>query len=168
MSTGSKGTISSTVFAASSLFSTGSETTGSMASGSGNALENADKAIAEAYDLGFEDYSLGIQDLDLSDNIEIVESSVSSDEISSVEQALALLTEDQAVIQTYEVQPGDTLSAISLKLNIPMEILHMIFIFIDLFILMILFMSLKLIVIKNINSKVLENMIIYLILNLYL
>lgn len=92
-----------------------------MASGSGNALENADKAIAEAYDLGFEDYSLGIQDLDLSDNIEIVESSVSSDEISSVEQALALLTEDQAVIQTYEVQPGDTLSAISLKLNIPME-----------------------------------------------
>ena len=90
-------------------------------SGAGNALISADEAISEAYDLGFEDYSLGLQDMDLSETIEIVESSVSADEISTVEQALSLLTEEQAVMQTYEVQAGDTLSAISLKVNIPME-----------------------------------------------
>ncbi len=84
-------------------------------------LTDADSAIAEAYDLGFEDYTLGLQDMGLSQTIEVVEASVSADELMSIDEAFALLTEEQATMQTYEVQAGDTLSAISLKLNIPME-----------------------------------------------
>ncbi len=84
-------------------------------------LSEADKACTEAYDLGFDDYTLGLQSMGLSQTIEVVEASVSADELMSTEEAFALLTEEQATMQTYEVQSGDTLSAISLKLNIPME-----------------------------------------------
>ena len=84
-------------------------------------LSEADKACAEAYDLSFDDYTLGLQSMGLSQTIEVVEASVSADELMSTEEAFALLTEEQATMQTYEVQSGDTLSAISLKLNIPME-----------------------------------------------
>ena len=93
----------------------------SVSGGVSLAMDNADKACEEAYDLGFEDYSLGLQSMGLSEEIEVVEASVSADELMSVDEALALLTEEQAVQQTYEVQPGDTLSGISLKVNIPME-----------------------------------------------
>ena len=89
--------------------------------GVGAALSNADKACEEVYSMGFEDYSLGLQSMGLSQTIEVVKASVSADELMSVDEALALLTEEQAVMQTYEVQQGDTLSGISLKLNIPME-----------------------------------------------
>lgn len=89
--------------------------------GAASVLKDADKACEEAYTLGFEDYSLGLQSMGLSETIEVVEANVSSDEMISVDEAFALLTEEQATMQTYEVQAGDTLSAISLKLNIPME-----------------------------------------------
>ena len=93
----------------------------SVSSGVSSTLAEADKACEEAYNLGFEDYSLGVQSMGLSEDIEVVEASVSADELMTIEEAMALLTEEQAVQQTYEVQAGDTLSGISLKLNIPME-----------------------------------------------
>ena len=89
--------------------------------GAGNVLDDLDKACADAYYTDFDDYKLGLLDMGLSEDIEVVMSTVSSDDILSIDEAMALLTEEQAVQQTYEVQPGDTLSAISLKLNIPME-----------------------------------------------
>lgn len=93
----------------------------SVTSGVENDLEEAGKACEDAYTLGFDEYALGLRRMNLSDTIEVVETSVSADEITSVEEAITLLTQEQAVQQTYEVQSGDTLSAISLKLNIPME-----------------------------------------------
>ena len=90
-------------------------------SGSGMAMYHAEKACEDAYLLDFEEYALGLQSIGLSETIEVVEASVSEDELLSVDEAMALLTEEQAVQQTYEVQPGDTLSGISLKVNIPME-----------------------------------------------
>lgn len=89
--------------------------------GAGNVLGDLNKACSDVYYTDFDDYKLGLLDMNLSEEIEVVMSTVSSDEIMSVDDAMALLTEEQAVQQTYEVQPGDTLSAISLKLNMPME-----------------------------------------------
>ena len=93
----------------------------SVVSGVENSMEDIKKSCEDVYTLGFDDYALGLRQMNLSDTIEVVETSVSADEITSVDDAVNLLTKEQDVQQTYEVQPGDTLSAISLKVNIPME-----------------------------------------------
>ena len=90
-------------------------------SGAGYAIYQTEKACEDSYLLDFDEYALGLQSIGLSETIEVVEASVSAEELLSVEEAMALLTQEQAVQQTYEVQPGDTLSGISLKLDIPME-----------------------------------------------
>ena len=91
------------------------------AAGVGAAMVSADKASREAYSLGFDEYALGLQEMKLSEGIEVVQSNVSAEDLVTVDEAVSLLTAEQEVQQTYEVQPGDTLSAISMKVDIPME-----------------------------------------------
>ena len=62
--------------------------------GAGNVLDDLDKACADAYYTDFDDYKLGLLDMGLSEEIEVVMSTVSSDDILSVEDAMALLTEE--------------------------------------------------------------------------
>lgn len=71
--------------------------------------------------LDFEDFDLGIKNMGFDKEIEIVESYLPADQISNVEDAVAALIEEQEVQQIYKVKSGDTLSEISIEVNIPMD-----------------------------------------------
>lgn len=69
----------------------------------------------------FEEFELGIQSIGFSEEVEVVEAYILEDELTSLEDAINLLTEEQEVQQIYEVKSGDTLSEISITVGIPME-----------------------------------------------
>lgn len=80
--------------------------------------------LLESNEIGiheFDEYELGLSEIGFSEGIEITEAYIPQSEIVDVETALNMLTCEQEVQQLYEVQSGDTLSEISLKVNIPME-----------------------------------------------
>ncbi|MBR4085365.1 MAG: peptidoglycan DD-metalloendopeptidase family protein [Lachnospiraceae bacterium] len=72
-------------------------------------------------ELDFEDYELGIQQMNFKEEIEIVEVYLPEYQIQSVENAVQELVEEQEQQVIYEVQSGDTLSEIAIKVNIPMD-----------------------------------------------
>lgn len=77
--------------------------------------------IEAAKEQTFEDFDYGLTSLAYEDKIEIVESYLTKDEITPLDEAVSLVTELQDVQKIYEVQAGDTLSEISLNNNIPLE-----------------------------------------------
>ena len=83
-----------------------------------SALEEEDEK-SDALD--FDDFEYGIQYMNFDDNIEIVDSYVTSDQLTTVEEAIASVVTVQEVNTIYEVQDGDTLSEIAIKTEIPMD-----------------------------------------------
>lgn len=71
--------------------------------------------------LEFDDFDLGIESMGFNKEIEIVESYLPAEQISTVEEAVAALIEEQEVQQIYKVKSGDTLSEISIAVNIPID-----------------------------------------------
>lgn len=69
----------------------------------------------------FEDFDLGLSAIGFSEEIEIVEAYLPMSQMIPLEQAIQELTMEQEQQQIYEVVSGDTLSEISLTVNIPME-----------------------------------------------
>lgn len=69
----------------------------------------------------FSDYDLGILEMGFSEEVEIVESYLPVSQLTPVSEAIEQVTKDQEVPGEYEVVAGDTLSAIALKVNIPMD-----------------------------------------------
>lgn len=69
----------------------------------------------------FSDFDLGISGMEYSEDIEVVEAYLPQDELTDVDTAIALITENQDVQQLYTIQPGDTLSEISMMFDLPME-----------------------------------------------
>ncbi len=69
----------------------------------------------------FEDFNLGIKEIGFSEEVEVVEAYILEEELSTLDDAINLLTMEQEVQQIYEVQSGDTLSEISITVGIPME-----------------------------------------------
>lgn len=92
-----------------------------LSAGAENVFTKCEEDFAELETTDFEDYELGITQMSFSENVEVVESYVPRENVISMEEAASLLTEEQEVMQIYEVQSGDTLSEISLTVGIPME-----------------------------------------------
>ncbi|MDE5746263.1 MAG: M23 family metallopeptidase [Acetatifactor sp.] len=69
----------------------------------------------------FGDYELGIKSMRFAEKVEIVEAYLPQSQLQPLEKAIEELTLEQETVGTYEVQSGDTLSGIALKVNIPME-----------------------------------------------
>lgn len=69
----------------------------------------------------FEDYELGIMSMRFAEKVEIVEAYLPQSQLQPLESAIRELTVEQETAGIYEVQAGDTLSEIALKVNIPME-----------------------------------------------
>lgn len=69
----------------------------------------------------FGDYELGIMSMHFAEKVEIVEAYLPQSQLQPLEKAIEELTVEQETVGIYEVQSGDTLSGISLKVNIPME-----------------------------------------------
>ncbi|MBO5283447.1 MAG: M23 family metallopeptidase [Lachnospiraceae bacterium] len=71
----------------------------------------------------FEDYDLGIMSMQFTEEVEIVEAYLPQNQLMPLEQAIEEVTKEQETVGTYTVVSGDTLSEISIKVNIPMETL---------------------------------------------
>ena len=69
----------------------------------------------------FEDYDLGIMSMHFAEKVEIVEAYLPQSQLQPLDKAIEELTMEQETVGTYEVQRGDTLSEIALKVNIPMD-----------------------------------------------
>lgn len=77
--------------------------------------------IQPAGEPGFEDYDLGLISMDFGDTIEVVEAYLGAEELSDLDDAIEQVTKEQEKNEVYEVQPGDTLSEISIITNIPLD-----------------------------------------------
>jgi len=69
----------------------------------------------------FEDYDLGLISLEYGDTIEVVEAYLKEEELTDLSTAIREVTQDEEKNDVYEVVPGDTLSEIAIKTNIPMD-----------------------------------------------
>ncbi|MCD7863744.1 MAG: peptidoglycan DD-metalloendopeptidase family protein [Lachnospiraceae bacterium] len=68
-----------------------------------------------------DDYELGVLGMYFMDRIEIAECYLSPDSISTVDEVVAYLLNDELENEIYTVQSGDTLSGIALSTGVPME-----------------------------------------------
>lgn len=75
----------------------------------------------EKEDKDFEDYELGIVSMNFAEKVEIVEAYLPQSQLQPLDKAIVELTMEQETVGTYEVQRGDTLSEIAIKVNIPMD-----------------------------------------------
>lgn len=91
-------------------------------------MAGAEKAFYEmdqnsdiSLQMSFDDFDYGLVDLYYGDEIEVIETYLSQNELTDVAAAKEILTRDQEKNTIYEVQAGDTLSEISLKTEIPLD-----------------------------------------------
>ena len=75
----------------------------------------------EKKEMGFSDYELGLITMDFSEKVEIVEAYLPKSQLTSLPQAIDQVTKEEETPSEYEVESGDTLSEIALKVDIPMD-----------------------------------------------
>lgn len=83
--------------------------------------EAFDAAAVEKVGDEFEDFEYGLLDINYGNSIEIVDAYLLADNIMTAEEGLEVITSKQDKNTVYEVQSGDTLGGISMKMDIPME-----------------------------------------------
>jgi len=66
-------------------------------------------------------FNLGIKRIDFNENVEIVKTYVGSEEISTLEDAIAEVTKEQEKSKTYIVESGDTISVVAQKNGLSTE-----------------------------------------------
>jgi len=71
--------------------------------------------------VGFDSYEYGIESMEFSEKIEVVEAYIPTDDVIDYEVAMDRLFNEQEIQQIYEVQSGDTLSGISVKVGLPLD-----------------------------------------------
>lgn len=85
------------------------------------AFREMDLQSQESIQATFDDFDYGMVDLYYDNEIEVIETYLPESAISDIETATAILTQDQEKNSIYEVQSGDTLSEIALKVDIPLD-----------------------------------------------
>jgi len=78
-------------------------------------------AVEPAKEMDFEDYELGLISMNYGDPIEVVEAYLDESELTNVQTAIEEVTQEELKNEVYEVVAGDTLSEISMKVNLPMD-----------------------------------------------
>lgn len=81
------------------------------------------QTVEEEKELAPEDYATGVMSMNFLEDVEISEGYLPKSQVTSLEDAIEYVTKEQETPGEYEVKSGDTLSAISLEVNIPMETL---------------------------------------------
>lgn len=84
-------------------------------------LSEIAKNMTTQGEMDFSDYDLGVKSMDFSEKVEIVETYFPSYRLTSLEDAINDVTKEQETAGEYEVVSGDTLSEISIKVNIPID-----------------------------------------------
>lgn len=77
--------------------------------------------VEPAKEKDFEDYEQGLMSMNFAEEVEIVEAYLDVSQITPLETAIEQVIKEQEVPTVYEVVSGDTLSEISIKVNIPMD-----------------------------------------------
>lgn len=77
--------------------------------------------IEPAREKDWDEYDYGLKSIDFAEEVEVVESYLSKEEITPLDVAIEEVTKDQEKNTMYEVVSGDTLLGISMKTNIPIE-----------------------------------------------
>jgi len=72
-------------------------------------------------EMDFSDYDLGLKSVDFAEEVEIVEAYLPESQLTPLQAAIEDVTKEQEKPGEYEVVAGDTLSEISVKVNIPMD-----------------------------------------------
>ena len=88
---------------------------------SAGASQRMDQYYDEALNQEVDDFEFGVTDLDFGENVEVVQAYVDSDQISTLEAAIELVTKDQEKSKIYEVESGDSLSVIAEKNDTTIE-----------------------------------------------
>ena len=86
----------------------------------------SDWGLSEVVDedsMSFEDYKLGVLAMNFIEEVEISQGYLPNSQVTDLETAIENVTKEQETPGEYEIKSGDTLSAISLAVNIPMETL---------------------------------------------
>ena len=78
-------------------------------------LDSDEDIEVSAENKSFEDFTLGLISMDFKENVEIVEASLSEEELDDLQEAIARMTTLQEVPVIYKVVSGDTLSEIALN-----------------------------------------------------
>ncbi len=89
--------------------------------GVASVMTKIDDNITTNIQMDFDDFNYGLIDLAYGDEIEVVEAYLGAEELTDEASAREILTKDQPKNSIYEVQPGDTLSEISMTTNIPLD-----------------------------------------------
>lgn len=85
------------------------------------AFYEIDQQSEESIKTSFSDFDYGMVDLYYDNEIEVIETYLPESELTDVATAAEILTQDQEKNSIYEVQSGDTLSEIALKVDIPLD-----------------------------------------------
>ena len=91
------------------------------AGGVQTALDQAGSRAEQQGEKDFEDYDLGLMTVDFAEKVEIVETYLPESMLTPLDQAVEDVIKDQETPGEYEVVSGDTLSEISIKVNIPID-----------------------------------------------
>lgn len=92
-----------------------------MEAGVETLLSGMDETVDVQEEKGFADYELGMQSMDFAEEVEIVEAYLPEYLLTPLETAIEEVIKEQETPSEYEVVSGDTLSEISIKVNIPMD-----------------------------------------------
>ena len=71
----------------------------------------------------FEDFELGVLKMNFIEEVEIGQGYLPNSQVTNLADAIEAVTKEQETPGEYEIKPGDTLSGISMAVNIPMETL---------------------------------------------
>lgn len=75
----------------------------------------------EKEEQGFEDFDYGLLSMSYAQEVEIIEAYLPENQLTDLETAINEVTKEQEMPSEYQVVAGDTLSEISLKVNIPVD-----------------------------------------------
>lgn len=86
-----------------------------------NVFDSLGENVETQEEMGFEDYYLGMLSMNFAEEVEIVEAYLPENLLTPVEIAIEEVIKEQETPSEYEVVSGDTLSEISIKVDIPMD-----------------------------------------------
>ncbi len=84
-------------------------------------LSRMGMTVEEEEEKDFEDFELGLKSMNFAEEVEIVEAYLPESQLMPLQTAIDEVTKEQETPSEYEVVAGDTLSEISIKVNIPID-----------------------------------------------
>lgn len=92
-----------------------------VSAGVDSILNQTDESLFEKEDKDFEDFDLGLKSMSFAEEVEIAEVYLPDNQLSTLDQAIEEVIKEQETVGEYTIVNGDTLSEISIKVNIPLD-----------------------------------------------